>query len=246
MSVYGREGDYIRYYEINPDVVRLAKEHFTFLSDCPAKTDVVLGDARVCLERELRAGSQQFDVLCFDAFSGDAIPMHLLTRECFRTYLGHLAPGGLLVVHISNNNVDLAPVVRGLANEFGLEVRSVGSGDDLSKAVQRSDWLILTQNQEFLEDEDAKAHFRPIPSQRRRSSGPTTSAAFTKCCSSAQSTCSIRGHFAVDRRDAARRSHNVHHGRTSYETLVFAAIIANSRSLVKAVNCRRRLRPRIS
>jgi hypothetical protein len=166
MSVYGRAGDYIRYYEINPDVVRLAKEHFSFLSDCPAKTDIVLGDARVCLERELREGSQQFDVLCFDAFSGDAIPMHLLTRECFRTYLGHLAPGGLLVVHISNNNVDLAPVVRGLAAEAGLEVRSVGSGDDLSKAVQRSDWLILTKNQRFLNDADAKACFRAIPSQR--------------------------------------------------------------------------------
>lgn len=166
MSVYGRAGDTIRYYEINPDVIRLAKEYFTFLTDSPAETEIVVGDARVCLERELQSGSQQFDVLCFDAFSGDAIPMHLLTQECFETYRQHLAPGGLLVVHISNNNVDLAPVVRGLAADIGFDVRSVGSGDDRAQATQRSDWLILTQNKEFLQDDEAAAHFRPISSTR--------------------------------------------------------------------------------
>ncbi len=144
----------------------MAREHFTFLSDCPARTDIVVGDARVCLERELRTGSQQFDILTIDAFSGDAIPMHLLTRECFQTYASHLAPDGLLVLHISNNEVDLAPVVRGLAEEIGFECRSIGSTDDSAHAVQQSDWLILTKNRAFLDDEKAKKHFRPWASSR--------------------------------------------------------------------------------
>ncbi len=166
MNVYGRAGDYFRYYEINPDVVRLAREYFTFLSDSRAQTDIVVGDARVCLERELRSGSKQFDILTIDAFSGDAIPMHLLTRECFQTYANHLASDGLLVLHISNNEVDLAPVARGLAEELGFECRSIGSADDAKHAVQQSDWLILTRNAAFLEDEKAKKHFRPWASSR--------------------------------------------------------------------------------
>lgn len=166
MNVYGRAGDYFRYYEINPDVVRLAREYFTFLSDSRAQTDIVVGDARVCLERELRSGSKQFDILTIDAFSGDAIPMHLLTRECFQTYANHLASDGLLVLHISNNEVDLAPVARGLAEELGFECRSIGSADDAKHAVQQSDWLILTRNAAFLEDEETKKHFRPWASSR--------------------------------------------------------------------------------
>jgi hypothetical protein len=164
MSVYGRSVDYLRFYEINPDVIRLANEHFTFVKDCPAPTEIVVGDARICLERELRQGSQRFDILCFDAFSSDAIPMHLLTRECFRTYLGHLQPGGLLVVNVSTNKIDLTPVVRGLAAEIDFEIRSVGNAEDKSQALQRSNWLILTQNRQFLADPEVQPHFRDIPS----------------------------------------------------------------------------------
>jgi len=166
ISAYGQAGDSIRYYEINPDVIRMAQQHFSFLKDSPAKNDIVLGDARVCLERELAAGSQKFDILVIDAFSGDAVPMHLLTRECFRTYAAHLADGGMIVMNISNDNVDLAPVVRGHAAELNIELRSLGSSEDKSRSITRSDWVILTRNEKFLNDPEAVSHFRRMPSER--------------------------------------------------------------------------------
>jgi len=166
ISVYGQAGDSIRYYEINPDVIRMANQYFSFMSDSLATNDVVLGDARVCLERELAEGSQKFDILVIDAFSGDAVPMHLLTRECFRVYQAHLADGGMIVMNISNDNVDLAPVVRAHAAELGLELRSLGSASDPSRAINRSDWVILCRNDKFLADPDAQAHFRKLPSDR--------------------------------------------------------------------------------
>lgn len=163
MAAYGRTGDKLRFYEINPDVVRLAREHFTFLKETPAHTDVILGDARIVMERELREGRpQQFDVLAIDAFSGDAVPMHLLTRECFALYQAHLADDGLLLLHVSNDHVDLTPVVRGLAAELGWEVRSVVSEDDPAAGTQRSEWLICTRNRAFLDDPQTAAHFRPL------------------------------------------------------------------------------------
>ncbi|MCE9604303.1 MAG: fused MFS/spermidine synthase [Planctomycetia bacterium] len=165
ISAYGQAGDSIRYYEINPDVIRMAQQYFSFLRDSRASNEIVLGDARVCLERELISGSQKFDILVIDAFSGDAVPMHLLTRECFRTYDAHLAEGGMIVMNISNDNVDLAPVVRAHAAELQLQIRSLGSAEDRSKSMQRSDWLILTRNTQFLNDPQATAHFRPIPSK---------------------------------------------------------------------------------
>ena len=100
IASYGRAGDYYRIYEINPLVLEVARREFTYLLDCPAKVDVVLGDARLSLERE---PSQQFDVLAVDAFSGDAIPVHLLTLETFRLYFRHLRPDGILAVHVSNS-----------------------------------------------------------------------------------------------------------------------------------------------
>lgn len=163
MAVYGRRGDSLRFYEINPDVVRLAREQFTFLRDTPAACDVVVGDARVVLERELRDGhSPEFDILAIDAFSGDAVPMHLLTRECFVLYRQALCKDGLLVLHVSNDHVNLAPVVVGLAGELGWSVRWVGSQDDPAAGTQKSDWLIVTANQAFLNEPAAAAHFRPL------------------------------------------------------------------------------------
>ena len=166
ISVYGKPGDSIRYYEIDPDVVHYAKKYFSYLSDSVATNEIILGDARVCLERELKLGSQKFDILVIDAFSGDAVPMHLLTRECFRVYQAHLADDGLIVMNISNDNVDLAPVVRAHAAELGLQLRSLGSTEDKSRAIQRSDWLILTRNEAFVNDPTAIAKFREIPSKR--------------------------------------------------------------------------------
>ena len=115
LAAYGRRGDTIRIYEINPQVLDIARTEFTYLSDTPAVIQPALGDGRLVLEAE---PDQQFDVLVIDAFSGDAVPVHLLTREAFRLYFRHLKPDGILVVNISNKYLDLEPVMERAANEF--------------------------------------------------------------------------------------------------------------------------------
>ncbi|MEO7726554.1 MAG: fused MFS/spermidine synthase [Burkholderiales bacterium] len=114
---YARKGDTFRFYEINPQVVDVANREFTFMADSPAKIEVVLGDGRLSLERE---AGQQFDVLAMDAFSGDSIPMHLLTRQAMEIYLRHLKPGGVLAFQATNRFINIAPIVASLAAEFGL------------------------------------------------------------------------------------------------------------------------------
>jgi SAM-dependent methyltransferase len=116
LAAYGREGDTIRIYEINPQVLDLANREFSYLKDTPAKVEVVLGDGRLSLERE---ASQQFDVLVMDAFSGDSVPVHLVTREAFAIYFRHLRPGGTLAVNVSNRHLDLGPVMQTNAAYFG-------------------------------------------------------------------------------------------------------------------------------
>src|SRR5690606_17887450 len=99
--VYGREGDAFCFYEINPDIVAFADEYFTYLRQSAAATEIVLGDGRIVLEHELTSGgSRQFDLLILDAFTGDAIPLHLMTREAFDLYWRHLKPDGILAVHV--------------------------------------------------------------------------------------------------------------------------------------------------
>jgi tetratricopeptide (TPR) repeat protein len=116
LAAYGRKGDEFRFYEINPDVDRLARSHFSYLSNCAGKVSVALGDARLTLEAE---PPQNFDVLVLDAFSSDAIPLHLLTREAFQLYERHLKTNGIIAVHTSNMSLNLEPVVVGLAKSIG-------------------------------------------------------------------------------------------------------------------------------
>ena len=116
LAAYGRAGDVIRIYEINPLVLDLARTQFTFLADSPARIEVALGDGRLTLERE---PSQRFDILVMDAFSGDSVPVHLITREAFATYFRHLKPGGILAVNISNRYLELRPVMERAASSFG-------------------------------------------------------------------------------------------------------------------------------
>ena len=113
VAAYGQPGDLYRFFEINANVVNLAKNtgYFTYFTDSPAQCEVVMGDARLSIERE--PPDQHFDILALDAFSGDAIPVHLLTREAFEIYLRHMKPGGIIAVHISNRHLDLEPVVAG-------------------------------------------------------------------------------------------------------------------------------------
>jgi SAM-dependent methyltransferase len=116
LAAYGRPGDTFRIYEINPLVLDIARTEFTYLRDTPARVEVVLGDGRLVLESE---PSQQFDLLVMDAFSGDSVPVHLITLEAFRTYFRHLKPGGILAVNITNKYLDLEPVVERAAAAFG-------------------------------------------------------------------------------------------------------------------------------
>jgi hypothetical protein len=153
LASFGREGDRIRFYDINPAVIDLSKSVFSYVTRTPAKVDIVLGDARLSMERELAAGeAQHFDVLALDAFSSDAIPVHLLTREAFAIYLQHLDPDGIIAVHISNRYLNLRPVVEGLARELGLGTVTV-SEDDLKEGewwVYRSTWVLVSRNHKLL------------------------------------------------------------------------------------------------
>jgi hypothetical protein len=114
---YGRKGDSFRLYEINPYVFQLARQNFTFLTETPASTTEILGDGRLALERETEP--QNFDVLFMDAFSGDSIPVHLVTREAFALYFRHLKPNGVLVMNITNQYLDLKPVMASAAQAAG-------------------------------------------------------------------------------------------------------------------------------
>ena len=147
LAAYGKPGDSFRFYEINPQVIRVANGWFTFLKQSPAKTEIILGDARLSLESE---PSQQFDVLAVDAFSGDSIPVHLLTKEAFAVYFRHLKPGGILAVHTSNTYLKLAPVVKLLAEDADYATRLISSDEETSMMVSPADWVLVTRNQEFL------------------------------------------------------------------------------------------------
>src|SRR5580704_2298429 len=135
LAAYGKPGDAFQFYEINPQVVELAKSYFTFLSDSKAAITIVTGDARLSLERE---NGPLYDVFIADAFSGDAIPVHLLTTEAFDLYLRHLKPSGILAVHVSNQYLDLVPVVGQLAAAHGLIARLVHTEKDDAHLYSRS------------------------------------------------------------------------------------------------------------
>ena len=151
IAALGRQGDTVRFYEINPDVVRLSREWFSYLQDTEAHVEIVLGDARIHLERELKLNQeQQFDVLIADAFSSDAIPLHLLTKECGQVYRHHLKDDGILAIHISNQYLDLIPVTVGLAKELGWEAVLIDSDDNLRDAVWAATWVLITKNETFL------------------------------------------------------------------------------------------------
>jgi hypothetical protein len=148
LSAYGLPGDYIRFYEMNPEVVRLArgeKALFTYLNDSSAQTDVVIGDGRISLEQELIAGDpQKFDVLVIDAFSSDSIPLHLLTREAMSIYVQHLRnPRSILAFHVSNRSLDLRPVLLGLAQQERLQLVHVVVTKPHFDDETPSDWVLM-------------------------------------------------------------------------------------------------------
>lgn len=173
IAAYGKAGDFIRYYEIDPQVVRLASDtrYFHYLSDCPAHLDIVLGDARLSLERELQQGApQNFDILVIDAFNGDAIPVHLLTQEAIRVYLQHLKnPTGVLAVHVTNTFLDLRPVVVAAAEHLGLP--SVAVHADIDGHISyASDWVLVSRDRAIIDSLAARAKHAvklDVPEKRR-------------------------------------------------------------------------------
>ncbi len=151
LAAWGRAGDTFRFYEINPAVEGIAQTWFSYLKDSKARIEVVLGDARVQMERELAEGqSHDFDVIAVDAFSSDAIPLHLLTAECGDVYQKRLKPGGLLLLHISNRLLNLEPVARGMARRLGWKAVTFMSGDETETGESSATWVLLTSNAGFL------------------------------------------------------------------------------------------------
>jgi SAM-dependent methyltransferase len=141
IASYAHPFDYYRYYEINPLVLSIAHTQFTFLADCKGKLEVAMGDARLSLERE---SPENFDVLAVDAFSGDAIPVHLLTRQAMDLYFRHLRPNGILAVHISNRYLDLQPVILGESQATGHMARVVDTEDEDTEDVFAATWVLVT------------------------------------------------------------------------------------------------------
>ncbi|MGH9558472.1 MAG: spermidine synthase [Bryobacteraceae bacterium] len=162
LSAYGRAGDQFRFYEINPRMIAIAHSEFSYLRDSPAHIDVVEGDARLSLDRE---PPQSFDVIAVDAFSGDAIPVHLLTREAFALYLRHLNPEGIIAVHVSNQFLDLRPVVGQLAADSGLSAVVIQSRKDPSADLAAATWVLATRNREFLSRPEIARTAQPVPIQ---------------------------------------------------------------------------------
>lgn len=147
LTAYAGQGDYIRYYELDPADVEIAQKYFTYLSDSQAEKDIVIGDARVSLERE---PSQNFDVLVIDAFSGDSIPTHLLTQEAMGVYLRHLRSNGVVAFHITNAHLNLQPVVAALVSSFKLSAILIESGMDLSQDIYPASWAMVSADQNVL------------------------------------------------------------------------------------------------
>ncbi len=164
LAGYGRAGDSFRLYEINPQVIELARAQFTYVADTRAKVEMSLGDARLSLEREPPQG---FDVLAMDAFSSDAIPVHLLTAEALETYFRHLKPGGVLAVHISNRYLDLKPVLRAAAARFGRHARLVDEDSDDARGVYGSTWVLIADDPGVFERPPLAGAAAPLESDRR-------------------------------------------------------------------------------
>ncbi len=164
IAAYGAKGDVFRFYDINPEVVGVARNQFTYVTDSAATIEIALGDARLNMERE---EPQRFDVLAIDAFSSDSIPVHLITLEALQVYERHMAEGGIIAFHVSNRYLDLKPVVDQMAQKRGMSVAWIrDSYDDGSTS---SDWLLLCKDRRLLlKPEIAEATAPLVPERDSR------------------------------------------------------------------------------
>ena len=166
LAAYGKFGDVYRFYEINHQVIDVANSLFTYLRGSKARIEIVEGDARLSLERD---HSTQFDVIAIDAFSGDAIPVHLLTRQAFALYRKHLNSGhGVLAFHVSNRYLDLAPIVQQLAKAAGYTSTLIRSKKNDDELIASADWVVASKDDPFANNPEAKAETVTIPSRAGR------------------------------------------------------------------------------
>ena len=154
IAAYGKPGDTLRIYEINPQVKEIAESTFTYLKVCQAKVELVMGDGRLSMENE---PPQNYDFLIMDAFSSDAVPVHLLTKEAFAIYQRHLKPDGAILVNISNRYLDLRPVVENAAKAFGYRTHHINheegtdENEDGGWWLYGSTWMIVSKNDTFMD-----------------------------------------------------------------------------------------------
>jgi hypothetical protein len=160
VAAYGRTGDRLRFYEINPLVRPIAQNLFTYLRDSGARITYADGDARTSLTSEAPQG---FDVLVVDAFSGDAIPLHLLTTEALSLYKKHLAPDGILAFHVSNKYLNLAPEIGLLADSAGMQARVVESSSNEAHGIYRATWVLMTASPNFFAQSGVAQAAEPVP-----------------------------------------------------------------------------------
>lgn len=163
LATYGRKGDFFRFYEINPVVIQAASAHFYFLADSAAATDVIAGDGRLRLEQE---APHTFDLIVLDAFSDDAIPVHLLTREAFQLYFARLRAGGLIAIHTTNRYLDLNPVLESLVTAFHRRGARIHSAADPENQIIGADWTVITDST------DTFAKLQPFGDRATISFGP--------------------------------------------------------------------------
>jgi spermidine synthase len=157
LAAYGRAGDVYVFFEINPLVIGMASTEFSFLRDTPATVEVLSGDGRLLLERYV---GPSFDVLVIDAFAGDAVPVHLVTREAFELYVKRLAPEGILAMQVTNQYVDLKPIVRASASALALHAVLVTT-DGQRPPFYNSTWVLLSPDAHRFEA-PAFARARPL------------------------------------------------------------------------------------
>jgi spermidine synthase len=148
LAAYGRPGDVVHFFEIDPGVIRLARDerYFSYLTQSAAEIEIVEGDARISLARERAQDAPRFDYLIVDAYSSDAVPVHLLTREALALYLDSLHENGLLAIHTSSRYFDLFPVLARLASDAGLHVVALGNPAAPKHQTFGSNWVMMARD----------------------------------------------------------------------------------------------------
>jgi spermidine synthase len=169
LAAYGKHQEYYHFYELNPAVKTFAQQYFTYIEQSPAVIDISIGDGRSLLQQEYNEyGSQGYDVLVVDAFSGDAIPTHLITLEAFELYWQHLRENGVLALHISNTHLDLKALTRTLAKHVNKEAVYIKT-KALNTDENDAEWVLITSNDKFLSNYAVKKHITPWPASTNKS-----------------------------------------------------------------------------